>query len=80
MWRWEADKDFDEQAGEAWLILLPNKFNRHVHYGWRYDPAQLAKERAARSTNLVRDEPCAEEDDATNPHPNKKAAKRRKSK
>ena len=69
LWRWEADKDFDEQAGEAWLILLPNKFNRHVHYGWRYDPSQLVKERAVQFVSFVRDEPCAEEDvtDEMNP-------------
>ena len=41
LWAWEADKDFDEPAGQTWLILLPNKFNRHVHYGWRYAPEQL---------------------------------------
>ena len=48
LWSWEADKDFDEQAGQTWLILLPNKFNRHAHYGWRFAPEQLAQERRAR--------------------------------
>jgi hypothetical protein len=29
LWAWEADKDFKEKAGEQWLILLPDKWNRH---------------------------------------------------
>ena len=25
LWAWDADPDFDEQAGEQWLFLLPKK-------------------------------------------------------
>eukprot|EP00966_Prymnesium_polylepis_P008945 206413-Prymnesium_polylepis.1 len=28
---WEADPDFDEQAGEQWLVLLPSKWNPSTH-------------------------------------------------
>ena len=43
LWAWEADADFDEQAGEQWLTLLPEKFNSSVWYGWRLDPRELVK-------------------------------------
>ena len=48
LWAWEADPDFDEEAGEEWLFLLPEKWNRHVQYAWRYDPCELASPAAAR--------------------------------
>ena len=44
LWAWDADPDFDEQAGEQWLILLPQKWNPKTHkqvYSWRYDPREL---------------------------------------
>jgi superoxide dismutase len=41
LWAWDADPDFDERAGEQWLILLPDKWNKQVHYGWRFDPSEL---------------------------------------
>ena len=41
LWAWDADADFDEQAGEQWLILLPEKWNKQVQYAWRYDPCEL---------------------------------------
>ena len=44
LWAWDADPDFDEQAGEQWLILLPKKWNPKTHtqvYSWRYDPREL---------------------------------------
>ena len=44
LWAWDADPDFDEAAGEQWLILLPKKFNPRTHkqvYSWRFDPRQL---------------------------------------
>ena len=44
LWAWDADPDFDEQAGEQWLILLPQKFNPKTHkqvYSWRLDPREL---------------------------------------
>ena len=45
LWAWDANPEFDEKAGEAWLILLPNKWNKQVHYGWRFDPRELGGER-----------------------------------
>ena len=44
LWAWEPDAEFGEQAGEQWLILLPNKWNRHIQYGWRFDPIQLRED------------------------------------
>ena len=44
LWAWDADPEFDEQAGEQWLILLPKKFNPKTHkaaYSWRLDPREL---------------------------------------
>ena len=41
LWAWEADAEFDEKAGEQWMVLHPNKFNRHVQYAWRMDPCEL---------------------------------------
>ena len=29
-----------------WLILLPNRWNRHVQYAWRYDACELAPQGA----------------------------------
>ena len=51
LWAWDADQEFGEQAGEQWLILLPNKWNRQTHYGWRYDPAELCVDAAAGASN-----------------------------
>ena len=42
LWAWEADADYEEAAGEQWLILLPEKWNKQVQYAWRYDPCELA--------------------------------------
>ena len=42
--------DFDEQAGEQWLILLPKKWNPKTHkqvYSWRWDPSELSSMCAA---------------------------------
>ena len=47
LWAWDADPDFDEKAGEQWLILLPNKWNKQQHYSWRFDPRELGAARAA---------------------------------
>ena len=41
---WEADPEFEEAAGEQWLVLLPNKWNPSTHktvYSWRFDPREL---------------------------------------
>ena len=41
LWAWDADPQFDEVAGEKWLVLLPEKWNRHMQYAWRFDPCEL---------------------------------------
>ena len=44
LWAWDADPEFDEQAGEQWLFLLPSKWNPSTQkqvYSWRYDPREL---------------------------------------
>ena len=41
LWAWDADPEYDEPAGEKWLVLQPHKWNRHVQYSWRYDPCEL---------------------------------------
>ena len=46
LWAWDADPEFGEVSGEQWLILLPKKWNKHVHYGWRYDPRELHTQEA----------------------------------
>eukprot|EP00966_Prymnesium_polylepis_P133321 3081224-Prymnesium_polylepis.1 len=45
LWQWEADPEFDEKAGEQWMVLLPKKWKKQQHYSWRYDPAELARMR-----------------------------------
>jgi hypothetical protein len=47
LWAWEADRDYNEGAGEQWLVLLPEKWNRHVQYAWRFDPCELAVQGSA---------------------------------
>ena len=42
LWAWDADPEFDECAGEQWLVLHPHKWNRHVQYAWRFDPCEIA--------------------------------------
>ena len=40
----DADPEFEEVAGEQWLILLPQKWNPSTHkqvYSWRFDPREL---------------------------------------
>ena len=41
LWAWEADPEFDEPAGEKWLALLPNKWNKQQLYSWRFDPREF---------------------------------------
>ena len=41
LWAWDADPQFDEPAGEQWLILLPKKWNQQQVYSWRLDPREL---------------------------------------
>lgn len=46
LWAWEADPARKEKAGEQWLVLKPGQWNRHVRYGWRYDPCELDPSRS----------------------------------
>ena len=41
LWAWEADAEFGEKAGEQWMVLHPDKYNKHVQYAWRFDPCEL---------------------------------------
>jgi len=50
LWAWEADPDFDEEAGEQWMMLVPANWNKHKVYGWRYDPSELAGAKAHQNT------------------------------
>ena len=65
LWAWDADPDFDEQAGEQWLFLLPKKWNPTTHtqvYSWRFDPRELgaaqasAPDPARKNARRVRDD------------------------
>jgi hypothetical protein len=47
LFEWEADEDFDESAGQQWLILDPHKWNKQAQMAWRYDPSELAAAAAA---------------------------------
>lgn len=47
LWQWDADPEFDERAGEKWLVLLPSKWNSQVLYGWRYDAREFGAECAS---------------------------------
>ena len=62
LWAWDADPEFDEVAGEQWLVLLPSKWNPTTHkqvYSWRYDQRELGAARAstpdARRKHMRRD-------------------------
>jgi hypothetical protein len=46
LWAWDADPQFDEPAGEQWLILLPKKWNAQQVYSWRFDPRELGAAQA----------------------------------
>ena len=39
--KWPEDADRKEKETQSWKVLLPNKFNKQVHYGWRYDPRDV---------------------------------------
>ena len=58
LWAWEADPEFDEAAGEQWLVLLPKKWNKQQQYSWRFDPRELGAapnaQQPARPANLRR--------------------------
>ena len=42
LWEWDADPEYGEVAGQAWLHLLPKKWNKQQIYSWRYDPRELS--------------------------------------
>ena len=42
LWAWEADPAYNEVAGEQWVILVPDRWNKQVQMAWRYDPCELA--------------------------------------
>eukprot|EP00962_Isochrysis_galbana_P023913 scaffold7297_cov125-Isochrysis_galbana.AAC.3 len=44
-----ADDNFDESAGQQWLILEPVKWNKQTQMAWRYDPSELAPAAQPRS-------------------------------
>ena len=66
LWAWDADPAYDEQAGEEWLFLKPEKWNAHIQYAWRYDPCELALQGAARAA--VRPPPRAPQLDPVDPY------------
>ena len=41
LWAWDADPEYEEAAGEQWLVLHPDKWNKHVQYARRFDPCEL---------------------------------------
>ena len=43
LWAWDADPEYDECAGQQWLVLHPDKWNKHVQYAWRFDPCELVE-------------------------------------
>ena len=64
LWAWDADPEYDEASGEKWLVLLPEKWNRHVQYAWRFDPCELVQQGAARpAPREPRVDESAEEDE-----------------
>ena len=64
LWAWDADAEYDEAAGERWLILLPKKWNRHVQYAWRFDPCELGPQGARKPPpRAPRIDECETEDE-----------------
>ena len=45
--KWPEDREREEAESFGWVVLKPADFNRDVHLGWRYDEAQLERERAS---------------------------------
>ena len=64
LWAWDADAEYDEAAGERWLILLPKKWNRHVQYAWRFGPCELGPQGARKPPpRAPRIDECETEDE-----------------
>ena len=50
---WDADTEYyNEKAGEQWMVLHPDKYNKHVQYAWRFDPCELVAPRHMGETGL----------------------------
>ena len=47
LWAWDADPEFDEAAGQQWLVLLPKKWKKQQVYSWRFDPRELGASQAS---------------------------------
>ena len=58
LWAWDADPEYEEAAGEQWLILLPKKFNKQQHYSWRFTPDVLSGAAAAAPPRAARRAPA----------------------
>ena len=41
--KWPEDTDRKEKETQSWKVLLPQKFNKQVLYGWRYDPRDVPR-------------------------------------
>ena len=41
--KWAEDPDRNEKETQSWKVLLPQKFNKQVLYGWRYDPRDVPR-------------------------------------
>ena len=68
LWGWDADPEYGEEAGEEWLFLLPEKWNRHVQYSWRYDPCELTAQGACQGApHQPRPSPRAPQLDSEDP-------------
>ena len=52
LWQWDADPEFDEKAGEQWMVLLPNKWKKQQHNSWRYAPSELARMRGVTAADM----------------------------
>jgi hypothetical protein len=42
LWEWAPDDAFGEAAGQQWIVLDPDKWNRQSAMAWRFDPEELA--------------------------------------
>ena len=64
LWAWDADPEYDEPAGEKWLVLQPQKWNKHVQYAWRFDPCELLPQGSPRPPpRAPRVDPAADEEE-----------------
>ena len=60
----DADPEYDEPAGEKWLVLQPQKWNKHVQYAWRFDPCELLPQGSPRPPpRAPRVDPAADEEE-----------------